>query len=167
MLGSYLLIFTKPSRDPMLQVWNLQIERALPSDMKVSIGYVGSIATHMLIDYRTWDYVHPSDIIKYKQGINAVVPITDYYSGTAATALASIWGSASLPRSILLTNLPRLFRVDEYPDFSGLGVYDAMNLRVEKRISHGLNFLAAYTISKDIQTPALAQASSHGVRPST
>ena len=109
LLGGAVAMFVKPPRDPMLQIWNLQIQRALPSDMMVSIGYVGSLSTHMLITGRSYDYVHPSDLIKYKQSINAEVPITDYYSGKAATALASIWGSNSLPRSLLL---------ETYPDFS-------------------------------------------------
>jgi hypothetical protein len=158
LLGGSVAMFVKPPRDPMLQIWNLQIQRALPSDMMVSIGYVGSLSTHMLITGRSYDYIHPSDLIKYKQSINSVVPITDYYSGKAATALASIWGSDSLPRALLLSTYPAFSWVYDEQDFEGLGVYDAMNLRVEKRLSHGLNFLAAYTVSKDIQTPALAQA---------
>jgi len=158
LLGSYLYNYVKPSRDPMLQVWNVQIQRALPSDMMVSIGYVGNLGTHMLVPSRNWDYIHPSDVIKYKQSINAVVPITDYYSGTAAATLASIYGSDSLPRSLLLQTYPDFSGIDQEQSYDGTGVYDAMDLKVEKRFSHGLNFIAAYTVSKDIQTPPLGQA---------
>jgi hypothetical protein len=97
-------------------------------------------------------------VIKYKQSINSVVPITDYYSGKAATALASIYGSDSLPRSILLETYPDFSGIDQEQSYDGTGVYDAMHLKVEKRFSHGLNFIAAYTVSKDIQDPTLGQA---------
>jgi hypothetical protein len=159
LLGSSLIFVGKPSRDPMVQRYGLEIQRELPYRTMVSAGYVGNLGTHLVGDYaRSFDYVHPSDVIRYRTGINAVVPITDYYSGQAATALASIYGSTSLPRSLLLLPYPAFTGLTQLPVYDGTSIYHALNLRVQKRTSHGVTFILAYTLSKKITDPVIATA---------
>jgi hypothetical protein len=40
--------FTPPTRDPTVEMWDFEIERELPSNMMVSLGYVGNHGTHLV-----------------------------------------------------------------------------------------------------------------------
>jgi hypothetical protein len=149
-----LQFFTPPPHDPMVQSWNLQVERELPGNMMISVGYVGSHGTHLFGEpFRQFNYVHTSDRIKYKTEIDANIPITDVYKGNTAALLAQVYQSSTLPRSLLLKDYPfygALSSLQNNTAFDGTSIYHGMNLRVEKRYSHGLNFIAAYTYSKKI-----------------
>ena len=149
-----LQFFTPPAHDPMVQSWNLQVQRELPGNMMVSVGYVGSHGTHLVGEqFRQFNYVHTADRLKYRTAIDANIPITDVYSGQTAAKLQEVYGSAKLPRSILLKDYPfygALSALQNNTAFDGTSIYHGMNLRVEKRYSHGLNFIGAYTFSKKI-----------------
>jgi hypothetical protein len=161
LLGTTVTFVGKPPRDPMVQRYGLEIQRELPGKMMLTLGYVGNLGTHLVGDYaRNFDYVHPSDVIKYRTGISAVVPITDYYSGQAASALASIYGSSSLPRSLLLLPYPAYTGLVQLPVDDATSIYHAFDLRLQKRAAHGLDFILAYTISKKITDPQIATAAS-------
>jgi hypothetical protein len=103
-----------------------------------------------------YNYVHTADTLKYKNSINAEVPISDYYSGQQAANLASVWGATStnsLPRSYLLRPNPFYGGYSATSKFDGNSIYHALQVRLEKRYSHGLNLSVAYTASKDIANP--------------
>lgn len=159
MLGSPLYQLVKPSRDPMVGRWDLEIERELPRGFNLSVGYVGEQATHLPTDfYRNIDYVPLSKVIALRSTINNPVPISRYYSGTAATALASIWGSDQLPSSILLTPFPAFSGLSQIPAYDANTSYDALNVRLQKHLSSGFTFIAAYTYSKKISSEKVTQA---------
>jgi hypothetical protein len=159
MFGSGVYVADKPNKDPMVQRWDLEIERQLPGNLLLSMGYVGNHGTHLVGDLvRNIGYVPTSEQIQLGSSINAVVPITNYYSGQTATALAQIWGSNQLPRRILLSPFPAYSGVDAMPVYDGNSVYEALNVRLQKRLSSGLTFVAAYTNSKEITWPAITQA---------
>ena len=87
-----------PSCDPMVQTWTLEVQRELPGNLALTVGYVGSHGTHLVGNmWHNWDYVSTANKIKYGNSINAVVPISDYYSGNALTGLEQTWGTDSLP----------------------------------------------------------------------
>lgn len=68
-------IFTPPPRDPMVQSWTLEIQRELPDNIMVSVGYVGTHGTHLMGEpFRQFSYIHTADVLKYRASINAVVP---------------------------------------------------------------------------------------------
>ena len=150
LLGGFIQFFTPPSHDPMVQTWHLEVERELPGDMMVSIGYVGNHGTHLVGEaFRQYNFVHTADRLKYRTQLNATVPITDYFSGAAADALTKIWGPAT-QRSQLLQDYPAFGGIQNNVAFDGTSIYHGMNVRVQKRLSHGLEFIAAYTFSKKI-----------------
>jgi hypothetical protein len=134
--------------------------------MMVNIGYVGSAGRHLAGDtFRQFSYVHTADKIKYQTGINATVPITDYYQGTTAAALANVYGGPTLPRSVLLSDYPFFPSLIVQTLYDGASDYNGFNLKVQKRLSHGLNFIAAYTFSKKINNAAVAQLASQLLDP--
>jgi hypothetical protein len=159
LLGSSIDQIVKPTRDPMVGRWDLEIERELPRNLYLSVGYVGEQATHLPTDfYRNIDYVPLSKQIQLRSSINNAVPITNYYSGATATALANIWGSTELPLSILLTPYPAFSGLSQIPAYDANTSYDALNVRLQKRLSSGFTFIAAYTYSKKISSEKVTQA---------
>jgi hypothetical protein len=157
-LGGSLQFYVPASHDPYVAIRSFEIERELPGDMMVDIGYVGSYGRHLAGDtFRQFSYVHTADKIKYQTGIYATVPITDYYQGATAAALEKVYGSSTLPRSLLLSDYPFFPGLQTQTLYDGASDYNGMNVKVQKRFSHGLNFIAAYTFSKKINNAATAQ----------
>jgi hypothetical protein len=110
-------------RNPMVQKWNLMVQRELPGNMALEIGYEGNHQAHQVILGNTDTYPNlgttnssiSSDSLRY---INAA----------CATCL-----SVGSGLSITVSN--------------GFGNYAAGSAKLEKRFSHGLQFLTAYTWS--------------------
>jgi hypothetical protein len=167
--------FTPPSRDPMVQSWNLQVERELPGNMMISVGYVGSHGTHLVGEpFRAYNYVRTADRLRYRTEIDANIPITDVYSGKTAELLGRVYASpdgmpvTELPRSLLLKPYP-FFGAVAYDNnntaFDGTSIYHGFNLRVQKRYSYGFNFITAYTFSKKINNWATGNTAAMLVDP--
>jgi hypothetical protein len=166
-LGASQIQFYYPaSHDPYVAIRSFEIERELPWDMMIDVGYVGSYGRHLSGDtFRQFSYVHTADKIKYQTGINATVPITDYYQGATATALQNVYHTTTLPRSVLLSDYPFFNSLIPQTLFDGATDYNGMNVKVQKRFTHGLNFIAAYTFSKKINNAAVAQLASQLLDP--
>ncbi|HKW98106.1 MAG TPA: TonB-dependent receptor [Bryobacteraceae bacterium] len=146
------------SHDPEVLMRSLEIERELPWNMLLDVAYVGSHGTHLAGDtFRNFSYVHTADKLKYRTAIGATVPITDYFSGATAAALQKVYGSDTLPRSLLLQDYPFFGSLFPQTLFNGATNYNGLNVKLQKRYSNGLNFIAAYTFSKKINNAATAQ----------
>jgi hypothetical protein len=152
----------RPTRDPMIQSWNLEVQHELPGNMMLSVGYVGNHGTHLFGEpFRDYGYVPTADLIQYRAAINTSIPITQVFSSPlTASALQNIYGSPDLPRSILLRHYPAFTGVFVRP-FDGTSIYHGMNVNLKKRFSHGLDFNIAYTVSKNITNALIANAGSY------
>jgi hypothetical protein len=150
--GTYYL--PKAAHDPMEESWGLEIQRELPGNFGLSIGYVGTHGTHLIGDsYRNYDYVPTSDLMQDKEGIYASVPITSVYSGVTASELSQVYNTTSLPLSTLYSKFPFWAYVINQEGYDGETTYNGLNVRLTKRTSHGLNLVAAYTYSKKMANP--------------
>jgi hypothetical protein len=162
--------FVAPSRDPMVEMWNFEIERQLPGNIGLTIGYVGNHGTHLLGSDFWYNYLHTADLLKYQTAINSVVPISQVYSGQTAAELQQVYGTSQLPLSALLKPYPfydalGTYGLYSFATFQGHNIYHGMNLRVQKQTSHGLQFIVAYTVSKNITSPFVGQPSRQTVDP--
>jgi hypothetical protein len=136
----------------MIQSWSLEIQRQLPGNTLVTVGYVGSHGTH-LIGYNIIQFNTLAQAMQYQNTLNATVPISTYYSGTTASMLQQVYGTSSLARSLLLKQFPFYTgSVGVEAGYAGSSIYHALNLRIEKKYSHGLNYVVAYTWSKKMAT---------------
>ena len=151
--------YQRPTRDPMIQTWTLEVQHELPGNMMLSVGYVGTHGTHLFGEaFRNLDYVPTADLIQYKTAINAVIPITQVFSSPiTVSALQNTYGSADLPRSILVSHYPA-FAGAYVRAFDATNVYHGLNFNVQKRFSHGLVFNVAYTVSKNITSALIANS---------
>lgn len=166
LLANPMNIFTPPPHDPMIQSWTIEIQRELPSNIMMSVSYVGTHGTHLMGElFRQFSYIHTADILKYRASINAVIPITDVYSGKTAQMLQQSYGSSSLPRNILLKTFPFFPTVLNNTSWDAASVYHGLDVQVRKRFSHGLSFMAAYTWSKLMDNGLVGQLGAQLVDP--
>ncbi len=170
LLGIGLLqFFTPPSRDPMVQMWSFEVERELPGNMMISVGYVGNHGTHLVGEaFRQFNFVHTKDLLKYQAAIHSNVPITQVYAGQTAALLQQVYGRAELPLTILLKPYPfygALSSLQNNTAFDGTTIYHGLNIKIQKRYSHGLDFIAAYTVSKKINNALTGQTGTMLVDP--
>jgi hypothetical protein len=166
----YLQFMSPVHHDPMVQMWSFQVERELPSNFMVSIGYVGNHGTHLMGEpFHNFNYVHTEDLLKYKAGINAEVPITQVYSGNTASEMATVYGTSEMALGQLLKPYPFFGNTGgglvNVSSMDGMTIYHGMNLKVQKRLSQGLQFTAAYTVSKKINNAMTSEVAWSAVDP--
>jgi hypothetical protein len=123
------------------QQWNLSIQRELPDNWLVEVGYMGNRGAH-LPGTRTFDYL-PANYLSMGTQLQQLV--TNPYYGTIPSNLAL--GAQTVPQASLLTTYPQFSGASGYATMAD-SIYHAATLRVEKRYSQGLNLLLAYTFSK-------------------
>ncbi len=144
-----------PSADstaPSEQTWTLGIQRELPSSILLDVYYVGNKGTHLSFNQFDYDHLGPQ-VEQYSSdqitALNTYVPNPFYGIITDQTSPLS---SATVPAYQL--QLP-------HPQFTGFAgdlvpwansIYNALQVKLEKRFSHGLQFLVTYTRSKSIDT---------------
>ncbi len=159
--GASIQFYYPPAKDPYVQIYTFQIERELPGDMVMSVGYVGNHGVHLAGEaWRQFNLVPEADIIKYGTQINANVPITNYFSGAQAALLQQVWGSSSIPLAQLLRPYPFFGSLFSQTMYDGASIYNGLNVKLQKRLSNGLTFLAAYTYSKRIYNASVEQLAS-------
>lgn len=159
--GASMQFYYPPAKDPRVQLYTLQIQRELPGDMVMSVGYVGNHGDHLAGEaWRQFNLVPEADIIKYGTAINSNVPITNYFSGAQAALLQQVWGSSTLPLGQLLRPYPFYGSLFTQTMYDGESVYNGLNVRLQKRLSHGFTFLLGYTFSKKIYNASVEQLAS-------
>lgn len=150
-------------RLPTIDQWNATVQRQVTPTLNVTIGYVGNKGTH----------VFAGNGPAYNTNEAAIVGGTDTYGCSLITTgpntgkfncKASFRPLGGIPQSwrrrLFLNGVPAF----TYPNFPGItccsdspgdyfgndadNKYNALQVKVEKRVSKGLQFLAHYTYSK-------------------
>jgi hypothetical protein len=110
-------------RNPMVHKWNLMVQRELPGNMALEIGYEGNHQAHQVI-----------------------LGNTDTYPNVGTTNSAISADSLRVINSACPTCLSVGSGL-QMTVSNGFGNYAAGSAKLEKRFSHGLQFLTAYTWS--------------------
>jgi Carboxypeptidase regulatory-like domain len=144
---------------PTLISWSLRVQRELSPNMSLTVGYVGSHGYHELIGvdanqpvpvicpaspcpsvYPTWD---PSQPTTATNSPNVGFPIGSPLAGASVPA-----GTYYIPAGTPKAN-PSL--ANTWTWFSeGTSSYNALQVDVTRRFSHGLSFRGVYTFSKTL-----------------
>ncbi len=119
-----------PHRNYVMQ-WNLDIQRQLPGNATLSVGYVGSHGVHQ--PFRSDE-------------INTVLP--------AATAQGLLWPSPAGSGTKLNPNVGQIAALSWSEDSS----YNALQVKLTKAMSHGVQAQASYTWAKSIDTGSASLA---------
>ena len=170
--GTY--AFIKPGLDPMIQSYTLEIQQELPGQLAVTLGYVGTHGSHLAgSGPGNWfNYVPTDKALQYRTQLFNNYPITQFYSGKTATQLGLLNAdpltgapATELPLSTLLLPYPFFPSIPTNGTYDGTSSYNAMNLKVQKRFSRGLDFIAAYTVSKQMDNWSVGGAGVEAVDP--
>jgi hypothetical protein len=142
--------FTNPNLlNPYTLLWNLDLVRQFGATLVVEAGYQGSHTNHLpenqQLDFTPLAYLSTTPT-RNQAVINLLsTPVTNPFKGLFPNSTASLNSATS-------TNLQQLLQ--RYPEYTGvteIGVNDASSyyesgfVRIEKRFSTGLQFLAVYT----------------------
>lgn len=162
--------FIKGNKDPYVQQWNLSIQRELPGSILVSAAYVGSHGSHLLGDeIRNINQVSKSDMSRVRYAIND-------YTYQVDPSFDGIFGDCGAwydPNQVVCSGW---YALEPYPFWwslqamlspDGYNKYHSGQLRVEKRYSQGLNFIAAYTYSKNMVSAGLGALAANTIGPTT
>ncbi|HXJ43751.1 MAG TPA: TonB-dependent receptor, partial [Bryobacteraceae bacterium] len=112
-------------RDSYIQQWNLNIQHKMPLGIVLDTGYVGSKGTRLYTTYAD---------------MNRPIAVVD----PTTPGLASL--NARRPNQQFL----RAVQADKS---NGNSIYHSLQVKAEKRASHGVTFLSAYTWAKSISGP--------------
>jgi hypothetical protein len=136
---------------PSEQTWTFGMQREVPGNILIDANYIGKKGTHLY----------------YGGGgaLNSLGPQIEHYSSDQITALNSFvpnpfYGIITDPNSSLAAPAVPEYQLQlpfpqftnftgDYPPYAN-SIYNAFELRVEKRFSAGFQFLATYTVSKSI-----------------
>ncbi len=134
---------------PYDMVWNIGVQRELPYNMFISASYTGNKAIRLPGQLNPINQLDP----KYL----ALGPTLGALVGSAAANAAGVYspypqfvsqfgGSATVAQALL--PYPQYSSIFNNFNDTGMSLYNAMQIQVEKRYTNGLSFLVSYNLSK-------------------
>ncbi len=130
-----------------MQQYSLDIQRELPGNIALTIGYVGSRGTHLQIGGISNGGVNINQLPpQLMSRTDLQTPVPNPFFGTAAGV--GILGSTRVSQAQLLRPFPQFGDVIMLGTSGGNSFYNAVTLKAQKRLSRGFSFLTAYTFSK-------------------
>ncbi len=146
-------LFLKAPEDPYVEQWSFNIQQQLSTNMSLSVGYVGTHGMHLYGDeFRGYNYIPTAVRQKLRTNITNPVPVD--------ASLGPLYGCPADPTIPNKVDCPGDIAFRPYPQYggffanvspNGFNDYNSFQLRWEERYSHGLNFIVAYTIQKNIE----------------
>jgi hypothetical protein len=149
--------YIKPSygRPAQVDQWNLQIQQQLAKDLILTVGYIGSSASHL------------------HSGIENVnnMPMSQFYRGDALNNYNLAANGVSSPYAAFNGNVQQALR--PFPQYSfiatdcclqnvGHSTYEALIASLERRFANGFSLTTSYTWSKDITNADSALPGTNG-----
>jgi hypothetical protein len=125
------------------QQWNLTMQKTIGKNLNFEIGYLGSKNTHLGLPESNLNQVPAADL---PQGAALLAKVPNPFLGQIPTS--SSLGQPTIAAQQLLRAYPRFTTVALYRDNVADSEYEALQMKLEKRLSHGLTFTFAYTFSK-------------------
>ncbi|SPF42817.1 conserved exported hypothetical protein [Candidatus Sulfotelmatobacter kueseliae] len=161
---------------PNEQSWSLGVQQQMPGNMVLDVSYIGKKGTHLyfanagsLNHLGSWVEslpVQTSDPCTATLTVKCLIynyvtnPFTDPTLSNASQLITDptnpLLANLTVPEDQLMVPYPQFtygFSGDEPPIANAF--YSALQIRAEKRFSHGLEFLATYTLSKSMDDASL------------
>lgn len=125
------------------QQWNFTVQKTFGHNLNLEVGYLGSKNTRLGIPDANINQL-PSQYLAMGSALLASTPNPYFGQIPASSSL----GKATLAQQLLLRPYPRFTTVALFRDNVGNSKYNALVAKLEKRLSRGITFTAAYTYSK-------------------
>jgi len=139
--------FTDPNaKTPSVHQFSFGFQRQLPFGMTLDMSYVGSRTRDVPVT-RPFNELPVEALALGSSVLNQSVP--NPFQGLIN---AGGLGAATVPRQQLLRPYPQFASFNSADRSEGKVWYNSMQLLLEKRYSHGLTLLVAYTLSKNIES---------------
>jgi hypothetical protein len=129
------------------QQWNFTLQKTFGHDLNFEVGYLGSKNTHLGLPESNLNQLPAADLA-LGSALTARVPNPYFGQVPGSSSL----GQATITRQQLLRAFPRFTNVALFRDNVADSEYEALQVKLEKRLSHGLTFSFAYTFSRLIDT---------------
>jgi hypothetical protein len=132
--------------NPIIQQWNVTVQRQLPGSLMLEAGYVASKGNH-LIDGENGIQLNqlPASAFALRNSLSDLVP--NPFNGVITTP-GSTLAQPTVTRAQLMRNYPQYSQITGSAKPQGNSLYHSFTLRAEKRYSHGLTVMAAFTGGK-------------------
>jgi hypothetical protein len=146
-VGQNLSFVDQNRRGAYLQQYSLDIQRELPGNIALTIGYVGSRGTHLQIGGINNGGININQLpTQFLSRSDLQTRVANPFFGTAAGV--GILSSATVAQAQLLRPFPQFGDVTMLGASGGNSFYNAATIKAQKRFSRGFSLLAAYTFSK-------------------
>ncbi len=146
-LGQSVYTVNRQAGSGYVEQWNLAFQRQITNNLSVDIAYVGSHIVRVGIPDSNLNQLTADQLaegLTNAKSLTAQVP-NPYYGEIPSS---SSIGGKTVAAAQLLKPYPRFQNVATYRNNSGTTNYNAIEAKVEQRLSHGLYLLFAYTHSK-------------------
>ncbi len=142
-LGDSLSFFDQGRVSPYNQQWQVSVQRELPSQAVFEIAYLGMLSLKQLESFN-WNE-KPDRFLPLGAAENTRLPnpFRSVFPPTSPLAQSS----TIVQRQLWLT-FPQFTTLTVQGANTGRAVYHALQMRVDKRLTRGLNFVWHYTVSK-------------------
>ena len=142
-LGQSVYTVDRTAGSGYVQQWNLAFERALTKSLSFDVTYVGSHIVHVGVPDSNLNQLTAAQLAL---GTALTTKVANPFYGQLPAA--STLNTPTIAEAQLLKPYPRFQNVATYRNNSGTANYNAIEARVEQRVSRGLALLFSYTHSK-------------------
>ncbi len=164
-LGTGTGAFTRGSRDAYAEQWSFYIQRELPANIALSVGYVGTHGLHLPNDWgRNLNYTPTATRLALRNNIYNNVAVDASLAPVYGCSTDSVTGKALCAGNVVLRPYPQYQAVATVPA-DGFNRYHSFQMKLEKRYAQGLNFILAYTIQKNLMSPNTGSLVGNDVNP--
>jgi hypothetical protein len=146
-LGQSVYTANRTAGSGYVEQWNLAFQRAVTMNISADVAYVGSHIVHVGIPDSNLNQLTAAQLATGLTNPTALTgQVTNPYYGQVP--VSSSIGGKTVAGAQLLKPYPRFQNVATYRNNSGTTNYNAIEAKLEDRLSHGLYVLFAYTHSK-------------------
>jgi len=123
--------------------WSLDVQRMLPANIALTVGYVGNNGIHLYVPYN-YNQLPDSDL---SMGTQLTATVANPFYGVITNPTSPL-AAKTVQYGQLLRPMPQFQNVTGYMPGYGHSNYNALQVSAERRFSQGLALLFAYTYSK-------------------
>jgi hypothetical protein len=153
-VGTSLSIIDQNRHAPIYESYSLGVEHQFPFGVAVKVGYVGGHGRNLPNSYN----INQLPDNQYSQGTALTTKVANKYAGYGS------FGTGTVNKYQTLLPFPQYQAISDSVG-NGRSDYNALNVKIQKRMGHGLTILSAYTWSSKWDNIWGAYGSSNTLNP--
>jgi hypothetical protein len=156
-LGQQVKFFNPQVLNPYSMRWNFGIQRQLPGQLVLEVVYIGSHAVHMPITDRNLNAIPRQYLSTLPSRDTAVInllsgSVTNPFQGLLPNSTSLNGTTVALSQLLTpFSQFPSGSGVDMQDTGAGESYYHSLNVRLQKRLTHGMTLINNFTYSKMIE----------------